>query len=175
MIKRTGASEQKRLQQLFNAEELGDRKPSQLLRRMEQLLGDKARTTDGAFLRELFLQRLPQNVRMVLASTADTGNLDDVAQLADKIMKVATPSLSIAAVSTPSELECLRSEVAELKSILQGFQSSKRSSSRRSPSPAPRRQPPSLSPEFCWYHTKFGDNARPTLSHIRIVFIVYNG
>ena len=160
LIKRTAASEQKRLQQLFNAEELGDRKPSQLLRRMEQLLGDKARTTDGAFLRELFLQRLPQNVRMVLASTADTGNLDDVAQLADKIMEVATPSLSIAAVNTPSELECLRSEVAELKSMLQGFQSSKRSSSRRSPSPAPQRQPPSLSPELCWYHTKFGDNAR---------------
>ena len=86
LIKRTAASEQKRLQQLFNAEELGDRKTSQLFRRMQQLLGDKARNTDGAFLRELFLQRLLSNVRMVLASTPDTGNLDDLAQLADKIM-----------------------------------------------------------------------------------------
>ena len=123
LIKRTAASEQKRLQQLlFNAEELGDRKPSQLLRRMER---DKARTTDGAFLCEFFLQRLPQNVWMVLNSTPDTGNLNDVAQLADKIMEAATPSLSIAAVNTPSELECLRSEVAKLKSMFQGFQSSK--------------------------------------------------
>lgn len=158
LIQRTAASEQKRLQQLFNAEELGDRKPSQLLRRMEQLLGDKARNTDSAFLRELFLQRLPSNVRMVLASTPDTGNLHDVAQLADKIMEVATPPPPIAAINTTSELEHLRSEVAELKSMLQGFQqSSRRSSSRRSPSPGPRRQ---SGPELCWYHSKFGDSAQ---------------
>ena len=120
---------------------------------MEQLLGDKARTTDGAFLCEIFLQCLLQNVQIVLASTPNMGNLDAVAQLADKIMEVATPSPSITAVNTPSELERLRSEVAELKSILQSFQSSKRSSSQRSSSPAPRRQPPSQLPELCWYHT----------------------
>ena len=93
LIKRTAASEQRRL---LNAEELGDRKPTQLLRRMQQLLGDRAGTTDGAFLRELFLQRLPANVRMVLASTA---SLEDMAELADKIVKVAT--LVVTAVDSP--------------------------------------------------------------------------
>ena len=68
LIKRTAASEQRRLQQLFSAEELGDRKPTQLLHRLQQLAGDTP-GADGAFLRELFLQRLPNNVRMVLAST----------------------------------------------------------------------------------------------------------
>ena len=43
---------------MFNAEELGDRKPFQLLHYIQQLLEDKASTTDGAFLHELFLQRL---------------------------------------------------------------------------------------------------------------------
>ena len=90
LIGRTAASEQRRLQQLFNAEERGDRKPTQLLRRMHQLLGDKASTTDSTFLRELFLQRLPANVRMVLASTPEPTSLDQLATLADKIMEAVT-------------------------------------------------------------------------------------
>ena len=52
LTKRTAVSEQRKLQQLFTTEELGDQK---LLRRM---LGDRPGITDGAFLRELFLQRL---------------------------------------------------------------------------------------------------------------------
>ena len=71
LTKRTTASEQRKLQLLFIAEELGGRKPTQLLRRMQQLLGDRPGLTDGSFLQELFLQRLPPNVRMVLASTPE--------------------------------------------------------------------------------------------------------
>ena len=51
LIRRTTESEQRRLQQLLTSEELGDRKPSELLRRMKQLLGDKANSLDASILR----------------------------------------------------------------------------------------------------------------------------
>lgn len=58
---------------------------------MQQLLGDRASTTDSTFLRELFLQRLPSNVRMVLASASATATLEELAELADKVVEVRAP------------------------------------------------------------------------------------
>ena len=118
LIKRTAALEQCRLQQLFNAEELGDRKPSQLLRHMQQLLGEKGNTTDRSFFRQLFLQWLPSNVCMVLASTTETTSIDKLANLPDKITEFAIATSSISAVSQSqlsSEMEQLHSQSWTLK------------------------------------------------------------
>ena len=89
LTKRTALSEQRRLQQFFTGEELGDRKPTQLLRRIQQLLGDRP-GIDPSFMQELFLQRLPQSVRMVLASTPEGTTLTKLAELADKVLEVAS-------------------------------------------------------------------------------------
>ncbi|XP_064468772.1 uncharacterized protein LOC135383076 [Ornithodoros turicata] len=59
-IRRTALSSENRIRQLLTSEELGDRRPTQLLRRMRELAGN--RTTEDTLLRELFLQRLPHNI-----------------------------------------------------------------------------------------------------------------
>ena len=116
-------------------------KPTQLLRRMQQLLGDKATSTASSFLRELFLQRMPDNIWMILASTADTVTLEDLAALADKVMDDVVPP--IAAISTPqvtTDVELLRAEVTRLKDVVTTL--TQRRQPRRSPSPPPPLTPP---------------------------------
>lgn len=162
LIERTAASEQRRLRELFTAEELGDRKPTQLLRRMQLLLGDKAGTTDGSIIKELFMQRMPQNIRMVLASMSETTPLEELATLADKIREVAAPS--IAAVNAPSqptsEVERLRAENARLQQQIATLQAPTGPRRRRSRSRNRGRPRSPSQPGICWYHRRFGDAAR---------------
>ena len=178
LVKRTTASEQRKLQQLFNAEDLGDRKPTQLLRRIQQLLGERTSTTDSTFLRELFLQRLPNNVRMILASTSNTTSLDELAQLADKIVDVSSPSIS--AVQNPpppqlgAEVDQLRTEVTRLQELVKSLTHqhhsrtpTRRSSTQRpstprsiSPRPSSSRSSSPATRSICWYHRNYGESAR---------------
>ena len=127
--------------------------------------------TDGSFLRELFLQRLPANVRMVLASTPDNTSLEKLADLADKIMEVATPPIANVTTTLPAlatEVTQLREEVSRLEKLIQKLTRSRSSSrpgrhpSRRSPTPPTTTPPASDAPNtsLCWYHQKFGDQAQ---------------
>ncbi|XP_064485885.1 uncharacterized protein LOC135398405 [Ornithodoros turicata] len=91
LLDRTALSIHRRLQQLLGAEELGAQKPSQLLRRMRQLTGSTP--LDPAIMQQLFLQRLPSDIRVVLTA-ADKMSLDDLAHLADRILDLRTQSSS---------------------------------------------------------------------------------
>ena len=159
LIKCTEASEQRKLQQLLTAEELGDRKPSQLLRRMQQLLGDAGPPPEGAFVRQLFLQRMPPSVRMVLASASTTLTLPQLAEMADRILEVANPP-TVAPVTTSQstvDLQQLSDQLSRLisaldttvKRTMEPQDRSSRSSSRATS----RRQSRASSPAgVCWYH-----------------------
>ena len=173
LVKRTAASEQRKLQQLISGEELGDRKPTQLLRRMQQLLGDHIPEINNTFLRELFLQRLPPNVRMVLASTGDSMDLNQLADIADKVMEVAVPT--VATISEDrrdrnSEVQQLKAEVSRLADLVASLTREHRPRRSRSRSLSRSRQPRNSTPKeedsaptdkmLCWYHHKFGEAAK---------------
>ncbi|KAH7941208.1 hypothetical protein HPB49_011038 [Dermacentor silvarum] len=93
LLERTTSSERLRLQQILSAEEIGDRKPSQLLHHLQQLLRNKTASLDQDLVPELFLQRLPSTVRMVITAAAGLA-MTDLAQFADSLMNVASPSIS---------------------------------------------------------------------------------
>ena len=179
LVKRTAASEQRKLQQLISGEELGDRKPTQLLRRMQQLLGDHVAEANQTFLRKLFLRRLPPNVRMVLACSDATTSINTLADMADKVMEVATPS--VAAINQPQapltsdpEVKRLKEEVSQLAELVATLTQQRRPRRSRSIQRQPPLQPGSRtssparftpqepdkdSTRVCWYHRKFGEAA----------------
>ena len=123
---------------------------------MKQLLRDKADIADPSFLRELFLQRLPSNVRMVLASAKETEDLESLAALADRVAEVSSPSVSaIETTQLSAEVEHLRTEITDLKSLVKSLSQRRQLSRRRTPSPAP----PTTATGLCWYHARFADKA----------------
>lgn len=181
LIRRTTASEQRRLQQLLTSEELGDRKPTDLLRRMHQLLGDRPDRVEEPIFRELFLQRLPSNVRMIL-SASEIASTEALARMADRIMEVNTPAIATLSSTTPSsnqavdrlerlndvvlqlsrKMDQLSSEVSSLRVTESSFSSNRRGSSRFRPRAS--RSPSAEASGLCWYHKRFGDMAHRCIS-----------
>ncbi|KAH6933752.1 hypothetical protein HPB50_017756 [Hyalomma asiaticum] len=153
LIRRLTPSEPQRLQQLLHNTELGDRTPSQLLRQMRQLLHtDGATTTDADSrpLRELFLQRLPVNVRMILASAADK-RLSELAELADSVVAVAPPSVAalqpdIAGRAPTTALYDIREQISRLADTVAAMQARSTPDERQ-----PKRECAIVS-SIMWYH-----------------------
>ncbi|KAH6924538.1 hypothetical protein HPB50_019387 [Hyalomma asiaticum] len=129
LIRRLTPSDPQRLQQLLHNTQLGDRTPSQLLCHMRQLLHTDGATTtnaDSILLRELFLQRLPVNVRMILASAADK-RLSELAELADSLLAVAPPSVAalqpdIAGRAPTTALHDIREQISRLADTVAAMQ-----------------------------------------------------
>lgn len=187
ILDRTTASERQRLQQLLTTEELGDRRPSQLLRHMQSLLGERAQSFDASLLKELFLQRLPANVQMILA-TATSLPLPELAAHADKIMEVSSPHVAAIPAAVPLQaasaphapapnggdsLVQFRENFNRLSAmVVSALQTPRarprrRSSQRfRSPGNGPSPRSPgharddSPAPGLCRYHRRFGAAAR---------------
>ncbi|XP_029650194.1 uncharacterized protein LOC115223661 [Octopus sinensis] len=178
LMMQTTASQQRRLNQLVSAEELGDRNPSQLLRKLRQLMEDQPLSEEVP--KRLFLQRLPLPMQSILASTTDTTTPEELARVADRIAEVSNPFSSVAQINhrtNPFEASPdSTSEIAELRAMIReqagqikaltnrlenwtlethrrrSNSSSRSTHRRRSRSPSQNR----VSSNICWYHAEFG-------------------
>lgn len=112
-------SEGRQIQKLIGEMELGDQKPSQLLRRMKDLA--RGRVTDDA-LTILWQNHLPTPVRGVLA-VADSKDLNTLASIADKVLETTKPIHNIARVDHPvSEVSELVAEIKNLSERLRNME-----------------------------------------------------
>ncbi|BHF63007.1 hypothetical protein SprV_0200599600 [Sparganum proliferum] len=123
LISRISLSTQKRLQRLISEEDLGDRKPTQLLRRLEQLAdGQKL---DATMFKQLFLQRLPPSVQAILAPNIPSSTVQMLAETANRILEYYQPPVTVNVASRSTiaptiedvvkRLDALTLEVSQLR------------------------------------------------------------
>lgn len=159
-----------RIKKLLRDIELGDQKPSQLLRKMKDLA--KKNFPDET-LRILWEERLPAQVRAVLAVTV-TLDLNELAAVADKVLEAARPA-QIAAVTQQqpgqaatgnSDVATIMAEIAKLNARFDNLTRARprsRSMQRR-PTNAPRPSPSRRREDWlCFYHYRYRERARRCL------------
>jgi hypothetical protein len=156
-----------KLKKLLEGCELGDRKPSTLLREMRQL--SNGRVSDDV-LRELFFKRLPDFVETILLTTGVT-DLDKAAEAADKVHeKNSTPKIeTMSKVLEPSkpanqpsaDFLTLTEAVSRLAREVAQISNRSRPRSRSRSGRRERDSSRSRSKKFdtCYYHHKFGEKA----------------
>lgn len=165
IIDRFADSEQRKMRKLLSDVSLGDQKPSNLLNEMRRLGGSSI--TDS-FLKTLWLQNLPQQVRAILSTSE--ADLTVLATLADKIIEVgdfhnvhAITNDSASSSCSPSEkrIASLEKRIEQLTKTIERckFSNRSRSRSRNSSQQRDATPKPKKKYEFCWYHFKFGTAA----------------
>lgn len=163
-------SEQRKLNRLLSELPLGDKRPSELFFEMKKIAG---RILGDSALKGLWIQRLPESARSVVA--AAQGTPAEFTKMADSIVELlATPSVHQVAAGPLNEISELKAVVAELSKQMQKFSGRSRSHTRpstshRSRTPANNGNAADANAESdeCWYHQKYGRNAQKCRSPCR--------
>lgn len=139
--------------------DLGDQKPSHLLRKMRTL--SNGNISDET-IKLLWLRLLPPSVTSVLAVTEDI-DVNKMSQIADKILINSTRT-EVSAVngnkSGDDTMSCILAQLAEMQLELNAIQQGQKNYRRSTQSYSNRRHflPQSSSRErrhFCFYHGRF--------------------
>ncbi|CAE1282833.1 unnamed protein product [Acanthosepion pharaonis] len=128
ILHRSGFSEERKIRNLLNVT-IGDARPSQLLRRMQQLLGDNDIST--TVFRQMWLDKLSADIVRILAALADDMDIQKLATIADKVADT-TPIRHISATETVDglvpdvnrQIQKLSSELQEISIQLRDLQKS---------------------------------------------------
>lgn len=156
LVARFELSPQSKLEKLLGACDLGDLRPTHLLAKMQELASGL--NVDEAFLKMLFIQRLPANIRPVLS--INDGSLAKIADMGDKMVDLVPHVAEVkanaaAAPEEPFSQENLAAQIAALTAEIRRLKSGPERTRSRSVS---RRRSDNGS-GICWYHRKYGGQA----------------
>ena len=164
LVSRTAESAAQRLKKALDATEIGDSKPSQILRRLQQQL--EGMEANDALLLQVFLQKLPVTVRTIVAASSDKLGMQPLSELADRVYdNLPAPSeiCHAANLSSSSASSAERPEWEERISRLETNidqllrnRSSSRDSQRPRSSSRGRYNPDG---SLCFYHWRYKDKA----------------
>src|SRR5215469_13680181 len=102
VLKVTSPSSSQRIKELLSKQSLGDRKPSEFLLHLQNLLGPSHAQLEESFTRPLFLEQMPSSVRAILSAFPSL-SLPDTAAAADRILLELPPAhISVASSNRPS-------------------------------------------------------------------------
>lgn len=152
-------SETCRIQKLLNTVQLADSRPTQLLRRMRELAGNKG---SEEFIRSLWLQRLPTNVQQILSISTD--ELVKLATMVDKIMEVPNNNhiQSVQAQASTSSEGMVQNLAAQIEALSKQIEHMSRSTNKSSNKSRNNSRSKSRSARDgkCWYHNRYQEKAK---------------
>ena len=174
LIKRLARTQEEKLRQLLESEELGDRRPSEFLRHLRELADGKA---SEEILRMLWLARLPYSTQVALATQIES-TLDNLARLADAVASLTPNPPVLAPVDSRSLDDLLEEKILRLgatleKKLMAAVHTPRRTSAsnqrdrethnterRRNRSKSRNRRSEARQQGKCFYHANFGVAAR---------------
>ncbi|XP_044578871.1 uncharacterized protein LOC123261346 [Cotesia glomerata] len=167
LIKRLGISQGEKTNRLLEGEKMGDEKPSEYLRRLQEIGGE----IPEHLLQSIWLRGLPDGYRMTMAAQRGQ-SLENMAEVADNIHETVPTRQAVfetAASQDTSIATALQNLQLEMAKYARNIRSP--SEGRRGRSPTPHRSNPqtqsrsgarSRGPRpqgICWYHWIFNEKA----------------
>lgn len=155
-------SSTEKFQKLISKTEIGDMKPSQFLHHMKSFADS---TVSEAFVKQLWIQRLPVTSRAVLSASND--DLDNLAKMADKMWEVSDrfciSSVGAEKVQEKTNIEKITMLLEKLANKVEALER-KEHISRRDVTPQRNRSRSNgkgkSEHELCWFHYKYGNDAK---------------